>query len=225
LGGETNRYQGFDINIEGRLRDGAFLKVGIGATSRTYDNCSLLQAGLDAFRDSTTQLTTGQGTEIYPDGTTACHREYPFRPDAKLSGSYPLPYGIQLAATFQHSRGVQTGGAGPSIQANFAIPLASAAGLGARSWIGAASRTVQLIREGLLYGEHNLNQLDLRLAKRFDVGRARLRLDFDIYNVFNSSWPFTVSSTYSTSPTTSSWQRPTNVLTHRFVKLGGQFSF
>ena len=111
------------------------------------------------------------GTEIYPDGTNACHREYPYRPDAKISGSYPLPWDIQLAGTYQFSRGVQTGGAGPSIQANFAIPAASAAGLGARAWTGVASRTVQLIREGLMYGDHNLSQLDVRVSKRFDLDR------------------------------------------------------
>ena len=76
------------------------------------------------------------------------------------------------------------------------------------------------------YGEHNLNQLDLRVGKRFDFGRARLRLDLDMFNIFNSSWPFTVNNTYSTTPgATNQWQRPTNVLTHRFLKIGGQFSF
>jgi hypothetical protein len=225
FGGETNYYQGFDVNIEARFRNGAFIKGGVAATSRTFDNCNLGAAGLDAFRDSTTQLTTGQGTEIYPDGTSACHREYPFRPDVKLSGSYTLPWDVLFTGTYQHSRGVQTGGAGPSIQANFAIPSATAPSLGARAWTSVGSRTVQLIREGLMYGEHNLNQLDLRLSKRFSMDRYRVRLDFDVYNVFNSSWPFTVSSTYSTSPTTSQWLRPTNVLQHRFFKLGGQFSF
>ena len=224
VGGETNLYQGFDINIEGRFRNGAFLKAGVGASSRTFDICNLAKAGLDAFRESTTQLTTAMGTEIYPDGSTACHREYPYRPDAKLSGAYTLPWDILFAGTFQYSRGVQTGGAGPSIQANLAIPANSATALGARPWTGAASRTVQLIREGLLYGDHDLSQLDLRFSKRFQIDRVRLRFDFDIYNVFNSSWPFTVTSTYSTT-TLSQWQRPTNVLPHRFFKLGGQFSF
>ena len=50
------------------------------------------------------------------------------------------------------------------------------------------------MREGQDYGKHNLNQLDLRLAKRFTVGKVRLRVDFDLYNVFNSSWPYTVSN-------------------------------
>ncbi len=37
------------------------------------------------------------GTETYADGTSYCHREYPFRPDFKASGSYTLPYDIQLS--------------------------------------------------------------------------------------------------------------------------------
>ncbi len=32
FGGETNMYQGFDVNLEGRFRNGAFLKGGIAAT-------------------------------------------------------------------------------------------------------------------------------------------------------------------------------------------------
>ena len=61
-------------------------------------------------------------------------------------------------------------------------------------------------------------------SKRIGLGRYRLRVDFDVYNVFNSSWPFTVSSTYSTAAN-SAWLKPTNVLQSRFFKLGGQLSF
>ena len=63
------------------------------------------------------------------------------------------------------------------------------------------------------------------LAKRFTIDRVRLRVDFDLYNVFNSSWPYTVSTTYSTSTTSSAYLRPTNVLQNRFFKLGGHISF
>ena len=47
------------------------------------------------------------------------------------------------------------------------------------------------MREGSDYGKHNLNQLDIKLAKRFTIDKVRLRVDFDLYNVFNSSWPYT----------------------------------
>jgi hypothetical protein len=225
FGGETNMYQGFDVNLEGRFRNGAFLKGGIAATSRTFDNCNLLQAG----PEGATVLATAAGPEEYSDGSRYCHRDYPYRPDVKLSGSYPLPWGIQLAGTYQFSRGVQTGGAGPSILASYTLSNTLVNPIIGKNWTAVGSRTIALIREGLEYGEHNLSQLDIRLGKRFDVGRARVRVDFDLYNVFNSSWPYTVTNTYSTnaaaSAAASQWLRPTNVLQHRFFKFGGQLSF
>jgi hypothetical protein len=136
-----------------------------------------------------------------------------------------LPYGIQLAGTYQFSKGVQTGGAGPSIQAAWAVTNAIAAPILGRNYTGGvASRTVQLIREGLMYGEHNLHQMDVKLSKRFQMDRYRVRFDFDVYNLFNSSWPFTVNSNYSTAAS-SQWLRPTNVLMSRFFKLGARFDF
>jgi hypothetical protein len=216
FGGETNLYQGFDINLESRFRNGAFLRGGIAATARTFDQCNLLAAGTDAV--------AAGSSEIYPEGP-GCHREYGYRPDAKLSGSYTLPWDVQLGGTYQFTRGVQTGGAGPSITASWTVTNAVAQQQIGRNWqSSAASRTVQLIPEGTDYGKHNLNQLDLKLAKRFTIDRVRLRVDFDLYNVFNSSWPYTVTTTYSTAAT-SQYLRPTNVLQHRFFKLGGHISF
>jgi hypothetical protein len=219
FGGITDVYQGFDVNVEKRFGAGAFLRGGINAQARSFNNCNLLAAGLDAV-----VATTGQGTETYPDGTSQCDRDYPFRPDAKISGSYILPWEIQLSGTYQFTRGVQSGGAGPSVGASWPVVSAVALPQIGRRWTGVASRTIQLIREGLDYGDYNLNQIDLRLAKRFRMNRASLRLDFDIYNILNSSWPFTINNTFSTAAT-SQWRRPTNVLQHRFFKLGGQFSF
>jgi hypothetical protein len=226
FGGETNMYQGYDVNLEARFRNGAFLKGGIAAMARTFDNCHLLAAGLDAVVVLTAGIPTSQGTETYPDGTRGCRREYPYRPDLKMSGSYSLPYDIYISGTYQFIRGVQSGAASQTsgIQANWAVTSAVANPFIGRNWTGTASRTIQLIREGLMYGDHNLSQLDLRASKRIELGRYRLRMDFDMYNVFNSSWPFTVSSTFATAANTA-WLRPTNVLQSRFFKLGAQLSF
>jgi hypothetical protein len=219
FGGVTNMYQGYDVNLDSRFRNGAFLKAGIGATARTFDNCNLLAAGLDAV-----VTATSQGTETYPDGSSSCHREYPYRPDFKASGSYTLPWDVQLAGTFQFSRGIQNGGAGPSLTASWAVTSATAATIGARTWTSVASRTINLMQEGSDYGKYNLEQLDLKLSKRFTVDKVKLRADFDLYNVFNSSWPYTVSTAYSNTAA-SNWQRPTNVLQNRFFKLGAHISF
>ncbi len=223
FGGETNLYQGFDINLEARFANGAFLRGGLAAASRTFDNCNLLSAGVDAvFVQNFFQ--TQQGTEIYPDGTTACRREYGYRPDAKILGSYTLPFNIQFSGTYQHSRGVQNGGGGPSIQANWAVSNAVVNPFLGRDWTGTTSKTIQLIREGLDYGEYNLHQLDLRASKRFQVDRYRFRVDFDLYNAFNSNWPYSVTSAFSTA-SSATWLRPTNALQARFFKIGAQFDF
>ena len=75
-----------------------------------------------------------------------------------------------------------------------------------------------------LPGDQNSSQLDLRASKRFQVGKYRIRGDFDLYNVFNSNWPYPVTTTFSTAAT-SQWLRPTNVLQARFFKLGMQIDF
>ena len=80
-------------------------------------------------------------------------------------------------------------------------------------------------REDLVQtAEHVVTELDLRLSKRIRIDKVRLQIDGDFYNVFNSDWPFTVTSTFSTAAT-SAWLRPTNVLQARFFKLGVHFTF
>jgi hypothetical protein len=140
-------------------------------------------------------------------------------------GSYPLPYDIQFSGTYQFSRGVQNP-AQPSIVADWPVPNATIApALGRNLAAGAtATKTVRLIQPGTVYGSDNLHQLDLRASKRFRFNRYSFRVDADLYNAFNSNWPFTVNTTFATTPT-SSWLRPTNVLQGRFFKLGGQFTF
>jgi hypothetical protein len=91
---------------------------------------------------------------------------------------------------------------------------------------GATTKSINLVEAGTLYGNNNLQQLDLRASKRFTMNRYHVRFDFDLYNIFNSNWPFTVSSAFSTSASAAGgWLRPTNVLPARFFKLGMQFDF
>jgi hypothetical protein len=129
-----------------------------------------------------------------------------------------------LSATYQFSRGVQTGGAAPSVLATWGTTPASATTLGRAYSAGATTKTVNLMAVGANYGNQNLQQLDVRASKRIKLDKVRFRLDFDAYNLFNSDWPFTVSNTFSTAAN-SNWLRPTNVLQARFFKIGAQFDF
>ena len=85
------------------------------------------------------------------------------------------------------------------------------------------SKTFNIIEPGAVYGD-NLNQLDLRVSRRFKMNRATFRVDADLYNVFNSNWVFRVNNAFSQAAT-SQWLRPVDVLQGRFFKIGGQFTF
>jgi hypothetical protein len=53
------------------------------------------------------------------------------------------------------------------------------------------------------------------------MDRYAVRVDLDLYNVFNSNWPFTLNNTFTTFAT-SQWRRPTNVLPGRLFKVGAR---
>ena len=222
-GGETNIYEGFDASITARPKPGFFLNAGITAGKRVFDQCALVDYGVLSFLTSNPALLQQEISETYPNGDRACHQDLPYRPDFKLLGSYTLPYDIQFSGTFQFVRGLQTGGAAPSLLAQWAASTGSTT-LGRPYANSAATRTWNLIEVGENYGNYNLKQLDLRASKRFKISQYRVRFDFDAYNIFNSNWPYTVTSTFSTLAS-SQWMRPTNVLQARFFKLGINFDF
>jgi hypothetical protein len=219
-GGETNIYKGFDISTRATFKRGGFVQGGVTLSKRIFDQCNLVNAGI--VSEIITAAT--EVAEIFPDGSKACHQDLPYRPDVKLSGSYTLPFDIIVSPTYQFVRGVQNGGAAPSVLGTWATTPANQTTLGHAYSAGATTKTVNLIAVGANYGNDNLNQLDIRFSKRVSIQKTRLRIDLDAYNIFNSDWPYTVSNTFSTA-VNSAWLRPTNVLQARFFKIGAQFDF
>jgi hypothetical protein len=86
-----------------------------------------------------------------------------------------------------------------------------------------ATKNVQLIEPGTLFAD-SLNQFDMRLSRRFTIGRFRLRADANLYNVFNNDFVNSVNTNFSTTGS-NAFMRPTNVLQGRLFKVGGQVEF
>jgi hypothetical protein len=202
FGGVDDVFTGFDVSLNARLRAGTFLSGGINAQKRRNNTCN----------------TPGTIAQVDNPEAVFCDQTFPYRPDLKLLGSHRLPWDVTISGTYQFTRG-------PNVLANWAVPNALIVpGLGRNLAAGAtATKTISLIEPGTVYGE-NLNQLDLRLSKGLRMNRYRLRVDADLYNVFNSNWPFTLNNTFATTAT-STWRRPTNVLQGRLFKIGAQFDF
>jgi hypothetical protein len=145
----------------------------------------------------------------------SCDTNTGFRPDLKFSGSYQLPWGLMMAATYQNA-------SGPSITASWAATNAAIApGLGRNLSAGAtATKTVSLVQPDSLYGDR-LHQIDVRFSKRFAVrSGARFAINADLYNVTNSNWIFRYTSNFGPN-----FLRPAQVLSPRLFKISGQFDF
>ena len=195
--GVLDRYQGVDISTRARLSTATFIDGGVNMQRRVNDTC-------DTFVDSPEKQF--------------CRVVTPYRPDFKMSASHTWKWNIVTSGTYQFSPG-------PTITATWAAPnsvIASA--LGRNLSAGAtATKTIQLIAPETLY-EGYLSQLDLRLSKRVNIGRYRLRGDASIYNVFNSDWVSAINTAFSTTAA-NAYLRPTGILQGRLLKIGGQIDF
>ena len=224
FGGIEDVYSGFDLNVNARLRSRTFISGGINAQKRTVNTCDTpLSAAIPGL--VVAAFAAGSQQADSPE-KRFCDQTFPFRPDVKLLASHTLPWDFVVSGTYQFTQG-------PNILANWAVPNATiAAGLGrnlaacpagSTATSCTSTKTVQLIEPGSVYGEH-LNQLDFRVSKRFGLARYRFRVDADLYNAFNSNWPFSVNNNFTTAAS-SQWMRPTNVLQGRLFKIGAQFDF
>jgi hypothetical protein len=197
FGEAVNLYQGIDVSMNMRL-SGTFINTGINMQQRLQDTCV--------------------ADTIDSPEARFCRTETPYRPDFKISASRTLPWRFQISGLFQLSPG-------PEITASWAAPnSAIAPALGRNLSAGStATKTIALIEPATLYGE-NHKELDLRLSRRFSVGRATLRGDAALYNVFNSDWVSSVNTTFSTAAS-NAFLRPTGVLQGRLFKVAAQLEF
>ena len=189
-----------------RFGGGTFIQGGLNGQRRVYDTCN-------APILSGTTINQADSPEAQ-----FCHQVTPYRPDFKLAGSRALPGAVVISGTYQHSPG-------PQITATWNAPNSIIApALGRSLSAGAtATKSIQIIAPETRYLK-DLTELDLRLSKRFTVGRYRFRADANLYNVFNSDFVSSINTTFSTTGG-NQFMRPTGVLQGRLFKVGAQFDF
>ena len=198
FGSQQAHWDGVDLTLDARLRNGLFLQGGLSTGKTMTDNCEIV--------DDAPELLVVGGVSQPRD---FCHQETPFLTQYKALASYTLPYGVRVSGTFQSIPG-------PEIVANN-IYAGTVAGLGRPFTLGQVN--VNLIQPGTMYGDR-LNQFDLRLTKILRIGRQTLEGNLDLYNAFNSDAILTQQNAFGTA-----WQRPLTVIQPRFVKLSARWDF
>jgi hypothetical protein len=230
--GRSQVYNAVDLNVNARLPKGAVLFGGF-VTERTTRNIC------DEPDDPNRLLFCNDADN-----------NIPYRPQLKLSGMYPLKWGIQVSGALQSLAGRALGGytdttaqyvnkilgpgygdVGSPIGTQWLLtpatrypancPAPCPAGQLVIPSLNLGSLTVPLVAPGTEFLPR-LNQLDLSLAKWFQVGRTRLQGQIDVFNAFNKN---TDLSYRSTNATTAAYLVPASVLQGRQIRLGMQMKW
>jgi hypothetical protein len=202
FGTRTQVFDGIDFLVNARFGAGGLVSGGFSTGRTVTDDC--------AAPDFKPQF---------------CRNTLPFagQSEVKLSAVYPLPWwGVQVSGVYQNVPGIPV--SATWVAPNSAIAPALGRNLAAcPAATGActATATIQLIEPGTAREDRN-SQMDMRITKTFQLGRARIRGNFEVYNLFNSADVIIMNTTYSP---TNSWLRPTSILAARLIKLGGQIDF
>jgi hypothetical protein len=218
-------YNGYEISFSARLAHGATLFGGTTSERMLWTLCN---------------EQANPNNLLYCD---ARNSNIPFRTQLKLSGSYPLPYGLTMSGSFQSIPGYLLG---TNIPSPTALPsVTTPAGVGT-FWLvspstryapdckgpctpgalvipnmSAANLNVPLVAPGTEFAER-VNQLDLSLAKWFPIGHARIQGQLDVFNALNRSDVLSVRSLNYGTP---SYLQPSSVLQGRILRLATQLKW
>lgn len=194
-------YNGFDVNFQLRLNNGARVIGGFTTERWVLDTCSLDDPNSPV---PTSDAIPGQTGGAYCRQSDS---DIPFRTQAKMTGYYPLPwYGLELS-------GVYMSFPGTIANTNYIVNRTISPGL------TQTNITVPLAPAGSKYQEHR-HQIDFSLGKTFRFSEKRLRLQIDLFNAFNANTIMDTFQTYGPS-----LDSPVEVLQGRLVRLGAQFHF
>ena len=168
--GNRRVYDGIDVQMTARIRDGGFVLAGVTTEKLRTTSCDV--------RDN-------------PNGLRFCEPTTPFRAQFKTSASYRLPWDFQISGSY-------IARPGDSVSANYVVTSAIAGRPIIGSTTGTSQITINLIEPNTVFRDY-IHQLDTRFARNFRFGTYRVQLMMDIYNLLNSGAITTQNQTFGPS--------------------------
>ena len=204
----TQVFNGVDITANARLAHGILIQGGASVGRTVLSNCSVVDSPeqREGFCNDTPPWSSG--TQL------------------KILAVFPLPYDVQSSVIFQNVPGIPITASFVATNTNIKTTVNPKTGTALGRDLTAGSTqtvTVQLLPNNT-YFEPRLNQIDLRLARTFDLGMTRkLKGSLDVLNLFNVNNVTRMQDRISTP--NNAWQNALQVLTGRLLKVGVQFDF
>ena len=214
----SETYNGVDLQVNTRLRNGLSVAGGFSTGKQAFNNCevvakvpeSLTVFGFrspDSFCDQSTPfLTQLKGLASYTIP----------RVEVQISGTLQsVPYvGTNFPSIASQSQAANWIVTSPQIQPELGRPLAG------NSFV----TFLNLVEPGAKYGER-INQVDFRVAKILHFGRRRANLGLDVFNILNANPVQSYNQTSTFAGTSANYFQPTSIMAARFAKLGMQLDF
>jgi len=208
-------FNGVDVTLNVRLRNGMTFQGGTSTGKQIADNCAV-RTNLPELVANLTPGLPGLTSSAVNTLSPYCHVDYGLLTQARGLAAYVIPKAdVQVSAVFQSKPGAL-------LSANYAVPGATiASALGRTAAGNPANVTINLLTPGSMYG-NRLNQLDFRVAKILKFGRTRTMVGVDLYNALNSAAVLTYNAAFAPG---GAWNTPVTVLTARLAKISAEFTF
>jgi hypothetical protein len=189
-------YHGVDLSFNARFRNGTQLQGGVTTGKLHEQTCQVDD----------------------PNNLRYCDARYPFVNHFKLSGTYPLPYKFRLSGLFQSVPGTQSardgGNVGKDLNETYSVGRAIAPGLNQTTVL------IQHVNEPGSVFLDRVNQIDFAISRDFQLGKARVRPQMDIFNALNNNAITQVNSTFGPS-----LLQPQSILNPRLIRLNVRITF
>ena len=185
----------FNATIDGRLQNGISVGGGFDTGTSIQDKCFVV--------DSPQELLHCRTAEPFSSQT-----------QVKAFGSIPLPADFLIGFAYQNLSGA-------NYQANKYYPVSDLRFNNGRTSLasGGGGVVVPLVGPDELYGGR-ISRLDVRASKTINYGRIRVQINFDAYNLMNTSDIRTLTSAYG-----SRWGYPNTIIDPRLLQFGAQIDF
>ncbi|HEY3044849.1 MAG TPA: carboxypeptidase regulatory-like domain-containing protein [Vicinamibacterales bacterium] len=213
---QIENWQGIDVNVSARLRNGITAQGGTSTGRRLSDACALKAAVPEqgtGVNGTNTSIAGGSVVNPY------CRVVEPFKTQIRGLASYTIPrIDVLVSGTWALNPG---GSLAANYVANNTVVNAGPQPLGRNLSGGAANATVNLIPPQTVFEEAR-NNIDLRVAKIFRYGKTRTQVGADIYNLMNKD---TVTGTSQTFVPGGTWLTPTSIVPARYVRFNVDVNF
>jgi len=218
----TAYWQGVDLSVNARMRNGLVLQGGFSTGAGHRDNCAVTAKVPELLALNFPFVT---------QPISSCKYDEPWLTTVRGLATYTLPkIDVLISATGRSTPNVQPDAGGTLVGTNGASLAANynAGSPGTSPIIGGALapgvpfQGVNLVTQGQLYGDR-INALDLRFGKILRFGRTKTNVAIDLYNLFNANTGTAFNQAFGTDGAT--FLRPTAILNPRFLRFNVTFDF